>query len=476
MTDSRTLDVRNPRTGENDASINAWSAADLAAAASELRAAQPAWAARTPEQRVEILERWCNALQADAGDVIDALTLDTGRRKMAANEVYAIPFILAQAKRFAGEVFAPVPDETIAADSEVSFNTILQPYPLVGVISPWNFPLLLSLLDAISALVAGCAVMVKPSEITPRFVEPLQRSIDAVPELACVFRFVVGDGQTGAALIDEVDTVCFTGSVATGRKVGASAAANMIPAHLELGGKDPVLVLASADPKAAATAILRASVQATGQACQSLERVYVVADVYDEFIEALVSAANAVELNFPDINKGHVGPMIMEGQAGIIDAQIKDAVAKGATVETGGAVETHGGGLWIRPTVLTNVTHDMLVLQEETFGPVLPVMKVATAEEGINMANDSIYGLSGAVFGEESDAKQAAALMNGGAISINDGGLTTLAFEAEKDSYGLSGLGKSRMGQSGLQRFLRKKAIITRHGDAPDINSMGEAG
>jgi len=477
MSSARVLNVRNPRSGEDDATIRCWSVDDLTAEAGTLRSAQQAWAVRSYKERVDILQRWAASLQGEAGEaVLAALSIDTGRRMLAAGELRSIPFVVAQAARFAEEVFAEPDAQPLAADSEVTFSGMLQAYPLVGVISPWNFPLLLSLLDSIAALVAGSAVIVKPSEITPRFIEPLQESIDAIDELRGVFRLVSGDGETGAALIDTVDAICFTGSVATGKKVAAAAAANMIPAFLELGGKDPAIVLGSADPELAASTVLRASVQATGQACQSIERVYVVDTVYDAFVASLVEQAQQVELNYPDINNGHIGPLIMEGQAAVISAQLQDAVKHGATIHCGGEVEQHGGGLWIRPTVLTGVTHEMQVMLEETFGPVIPVMRVADAAAAVAMANDSHYGLSAAVIGDKQEARLVAESINAGAISINDGGLTTIAFEAEKDSYGLSGLGASRMGRSGLQRFLRKKALLTRHGAAPDISSMSEEG
>jgi len=467
------IDIRNPRTGEADTSLEMASAADLSSIAANLREGQAHWAALTWQERVQVLERWVAVLSSDA-DVLEALSTDTGRFRLAAGEIGGVPFVLSQWTRFAEIVFAPAADQALVADERVSFTTRLVPYPLVGVISPWNFPLLLSLLDSLAALVAGCAVIVKPSEITPRFVAPLQKTIDGIPELKNVLHFVVGDGAVGAELINNVDAVCFTGSVATGRKVAAAAAANMIPAHLELGGKDPVVVLASADVQHAAESILRASVQATGQACQSLERVYCDRSIYPEFLAALVKEAERVELNADDMREGHLGPIIMEGQASIIASQIDEAVAKGAVVQTGGKVENHNGGLWIRPTVLTDVTHEMEVIQEETFGPVLPVIAFDTVDEAVMLANDSQFGLSASVFGEPGEATDVAARINAGAISINDGGLTTIAFEAEKDSHGLSGLGHSRMGASGLKRFLRKKALITRHSGAVNIDSVKE--
>jgi succinate-semialdehyde dehydrogenase / glutarate-semialdehyde dehydrogenase len=463
------MDVRNPRTGKPDVT----DPANLAEICRGLALAQPDWAARSWQERVEILEIWVAAVTADT-ELLQALSKDTGRYRLAAGEIGGVPFVLSQWSRFAADVFVEPPSAALLADPDVSFTTQLFPYPVVGVISPWNFPLLLSLLDSLAALVAGCAVIVKPSEITPRFVAPLQKTIEAIPELCDVFAFVVGDGVLGAELINNVDTVCFTGSVATGRKVAAAAASNMIPAHLELGGKDPVVVLASADVAKAASLILRASVQATGQACQSLERIYVDRTIYPQFLAALTAEAERVELNSADLREGHLGPIIMEGQAAIIQSQINAAVAAGAKIVTGGQIENHGGGLWIRPTVLTGVTQAMEVIQEETFGPVLPVMAFDTVEEAIQLANDSQFGLSAAVFGDEREATEVALQLNGGAVSINDGGLTTIAFEAEKDSYGLSGLGSSRMGASGLKRFLRKKAIITRHAGGVGIESFRE--
>lgn len=467
------MDVRNPRTGQHHTRIDATTSGDLVVFCQELKKSQPEWAARSWEERVAVLETWVAAVSTDA-DVLDALSVDTGRHRLAAGEISGVSFALSQWARFAAEVFTAQSSRRLVADPDVTYTTRLFSYPLVGVISPWNFPLLLSLLDSLAALVAGSAVVAKPSEITPRFVAPLQKLIDASPELRPVFRFVIGDGRIGEELIKNVDTVCFTGSVTTGRKVAAAAAVNMIPAHLELGGKDPVIVLASADVQKAAVFILRASVQATGQACQSLERVYVARSIYPEFIKALISEAERVELNAKDIRHGHLGPIIMEAQANIIAGQVDAAIEAGAKRLTGGTVEDHNGGLWMRPTVLVDVTHDMDIIKEETFGPVLPVIAFDTLEQAIAFANDSEYGLSAAVFGEEAEATAVGVQINAGAISINDGGLTTIAFEAEKDSYGFSGLGRSRMGATGLKRFLRKKAILTRHAGGVDIDSLRE--
>ncbi len=425
-----------------------------------------------------MLKTWSAHLLDTAEPLIAALAADTGRHLLARSEVRAVAGMIAGNAVLAGHVLEPAGKpgtERASLPAGIGIQTQLIPYGLVGVISPWNFPLLLSMLDTISALVAGCAVLVKPSEVTPRFVAPLMASIEKFPELAAVLAFVTGDGQTGAALIDQVDAVCFTGSVPTGRKVGEACAARFIPAFLELGGKDPVIVLDSADPDRAAAIVLRASVQATGQACQSLERVYVDERIAPAFIDSLVRRAEAVELNFPDSHRGQVGPLIFERQAAVIAGQLEDAVAKGARVLSGGQIERHGGGLWLRPTVVTDVNHGMTLLTEETFGPVMPVIVFGDIEEGVRLANDSIYGLSAAVLGEETAALAVARRLNVGAVSINDGGLTTEVFDAEKNAFNLSGLGASRMGASGLLRFLRRKALLIQHGHARDISTLEEA-
>jgi len=351
----------------------------------------------------------------------------------------------------------------------------LVPYPLVGVISPWNFPLILALIDAIPALMAGCAVLVKPSEVTPRFIRPLMDALGEVPELQDVLALVEGDGATGQALVPLVDYVAFTGSVPTGRKVGEAAARAFIPASLELGGKDPFIVLASADPQAAARTALRASVVNTGQACQSIERIYVARAIAAPFIEALVEEAAKVQLNYPDINRGDIGPFIFARQAAIVQGHIDQAVAAGARVLAGGTVETLGGGKYLRPTVIVDVTPDMAVMREESFGPVLPVVIFDTVDEAVAQANESEFGLSGAVYaGSLDEAEAVGRRLAVGGVSLNDGSLTAIVWETEKSSFGLSGMGPSRMGDSGLLRFFRRQAIIRQRGTPLPLAAYGE--
>ena len=290
-----------------------------------------------------------------------------------------------------------------------------------------------------------------------------------------MLRFVSGDGRTGAALIEHVDAVAFTGSVATGKKVAVAAATAFIPAFLELGGKDPAIILEGSDIERAATAILRASVAATGQACQSLERVYVHQSQYDAFADLLAAKAAATKLSYPDPHDGIIGPLIFERQGEIIQSHLDDAIERGAAVRTGGEVKKLDGGLWIEPTVLTNVDHDMRIMREETFGPVVPVMAFADEAEAVRLANDSDYGLSAAVFGPtEEDALRVAEKINAGGVSVNDAGLTAMIFEEQKSAFRCSGMGPSRMGPSGLLRFFRQKALYLNRGGVMPIEVMAE--
>jgi len=470
------LAVFNPRTGESDYTIEPLDAAAIAELAKSLRKGQQTWAAMAPEERGNHLRSLAEAIERNREPLTAALTADTGRSAISVIEVESVIRTLNRWARTAPELIRQQQTSGDAtAIATITTSTRLVPYALVGVISPWNFPLTLALIDAIPALAAGCSVLIKPSEVTPRFIRPLMRAIAEVPQVAAVLSLIEGDGRTGAAMLGHIDFVAFTGSVATGRKVGESAARAFIPASLELGGKDPMLVLASADPVKAAETALRASVLNTGQACQSIERVYVARAIAEPFLAALVAGAKAVRLNVPDIRSGDIGPFIFAKQAEIVQAQIDDAVAKGARVLAGGRVETIEGGKYLRPTVLVDVTTDMSLMTEETFGPVIPVTLFDTVEEAVAHANSGIFGLSAAVLaGSVEEAETVAARINAGAVSINDGSLTGLVWEAEKSSFGHSGLGPSRMGDSGLLRFFRKQAIIRQSGAALPLAAYSE--
>ena len=469
------LPVRNPRTGEWDHEIPVTSPEDIASITTALRAAQAQWVAMGASGRAACLNRFADAVMAEVGPLGQALSIDTGRSTFAQFEaIKSVELIRMWAER-AG----PILDELAGAGQSgqvpaVHYQHRLIPYQVVAVISPWNVPLLLAMIDSLAALSAGCSVLLKPSEVTPRFIEPLQRALDAVPEMAAVLRIVTGGPETGKAMIEQVDAVCFTGSVKTGRQVSQQAAACFIPAFLELGGKDPAIVLPDADIPLAARAVIRSAIGMTGQACQSLERIYCHESIAEPFTEELLAQLKLLSLTCTEDGAGDIAPLIFERQVETIQAQVDDALAKGATCLLGGE-PVQAGGIWYPPTLLTNVTHDMLIMQEETFGPVIPVVVYSDVEEAVALANDSTFGLSAAVFSADADtAKAVAERLQVGAISINDASLTGIVNDVEKNSFRFSGMGGSRMGPAGLTRFLRKRALLIQTGEPAPVQLFSD--
>ncbi|MBO9576131.1 MAG: aldehyde dehydrogenase family protein [Sphingobium sp.] len=473
--DARTIPVRNPRTGQVDFLLPVTSPEDVAAKAARLREAQKGWAALGLDGRIAVMQRWLGEVGKRAHDISEADAVDTG----GCHTSYIQGFITM------GNIGGWIEDAKGALEKasynglskampSVEIRTQFVPYDLVGVIGPWNAPMMLVLLDAIPALFAGCAVLIKPSEVAPRWIEPLFESVRAVPELAAIFDFCQGDGETGKQIIDAVDLLCFTGSVPTGRKIAVHCAHRLIPCFLELGGKDPVIVTENADLDRATTAVLRGGVHANGMVCFSVERIYVARAIHDEFVAMLVEKAKAVRLNSDNPRAGHLHPFTFAPQAPIVERHLAEAVEKGATIHTGGKVEEIGGGLYMRPTVLTGVTHDMLVMKDETFGPVLPVMAYDSIDEAVALANDTIYGLTASVIaGSEGEALPIAQRVNAGAVFVQD---TFLTFAKNRtigtNSFGASGVGGgARTGPEAILRFVRRKALLTQHGAPADIQN-----
>jgi succinate-semialdehyde dehydrogenase/glutarate-semialdehyde dehydrogenase len=459
MTGRAGIPVRNPRSGQIDGHLQPAGPAELRSVAARLRAAQPAWRALGAGGRATALLQWHDALLRHEAAIGAALEHDTGRRIETGIELRSTRDMIT---RWASRAPGLLADSEPLPVSVPGFTSqrVWVPYVLVGVISPWNFPLLLALIDAVPALLAGCAVLVKPSEVTPRFVAPLRAAIEEVPVLASVLAFADGDAGTGAALIEVVDQVCFTGSVPTGRKVAVAAAQRFIPAQLELGGKDPAIVTDDTDLARAAAAIAWGGMANAGQSCLSLERVYVQASVYDEFLRLLVREVGRLRLNIDDVAHGEVGPIIAARQVEVVRRQLDDARARGATFACGGRL-LERGGTWCEPTVVADATHDMLVVNEESFAPLLAVLCFDADAEAVELANRTAYGLSAAVFcNDPARAEALAGRLEAGAISIDDAALTALIHEGEKQAFKASGLGGSRMGSASIFRFLRAQARL----------------
>lgn len=464
------MKIKNPRTGQYYYEIFPPTFDDLKYKTKSMRKAQVVWKESGIEHRITTMKAWKDVVIKNKEKLIDALCMDTGRKWETILEVDLVATSIDRWSNIAKDFFS----ETSRKKSSIPFLEIEQgyePLSLVGVISPWNFPLLLSLIDTIPALLAGSAVIVKPSELTPRFIEVIQKTINQVPDLLGVLNYTEGAGQTGADLCKLTDLICFTGSTETGRKVYQAASDNFIPVFLELGGKDAAIVTETSDIERATSAILWGSVANAGQSCLSIERIYVHRNIYHQFLSRLVGKANLLQLAYPTMDSGQIGPIISEKQVTIINNQLNDAFKKGAILKAGSKqCEELGGGFYCRPTILTNVTHDMKVMTEETFGPILPVMMYANPTEAIEFANNTQYGLSGAVFaGTEEEAMKIAGKMNCGAVSINDAALTAIMHEGEKSSFKMSGIGGTRMGPAALKRFLKQKAYLinTQNGKDP---------
>jgi acyl-CoA reductase-like NAD-dependent aldehyde dehydrogenase len=334
-----------------------------------------------------------------------------------------------------------------------------RPYPVVGVISPWNFPLALALGDAVPALQAGAAVVVKPSEFTPLGFADVVKAWKEEIGAPDVFDCVHGAGEVGGNLVDNVDYVQFTGSDRTGRKVMARAAETLTPVSLELGGKDPMIVLADANIDRAANAATWGAMYNAGQVCLSVERIYVEEPAYDEFVAKLTKEVGSLRQGSDGRGFGKdVGSMTSPNQRAVVEDHVEDALASGARALTGGKA-VDGPGDYYEPTVLVDVDHTMKVLRDESLGPVVGVLKVRDSEEAVRLANDSRYGLAASVFGEKNRAESIARRIDAGAVNVNDVITNYIAVDVPMGGWKESGIG-FRHGEYGIKKYTRPESII----------------
>jgi acyl-CoA reductase-like NAD-dependent aldehyde dehydrogenase len=455
--------VENPATGQVIARVPDLGSDAVAEFARRGRAAQPAWEALGFEGRGQVLRRAQKWLLDNAERVVETIVSETGKAwedAQAAELAYgasAFGFWAKQAPKY-------LADERVKSASVFVKGKRLvlryRPLGLVGVIGPWNYPLTNSFGDCIPALAAGNSVILKPSEVTPLTSLLLAEGLRECGLPADVFQVATGRGATGEALIDAVDMIMFTGSTATGRKVMARAAQTLTPVSLELGGKDPMIVLSDADLERAANAAVYYSMLNTGQTCISIERVYVEAPVYDAFVAKVTDKARALRHGSPaGPGSVEVGAMTHGPQVDIVERHVEDARAKGARVLVGGA---RGGraGNWFEPTVLADVDHDMAIMREETFGPTLPIMRVADADEAVRLANDSPYGLGASVFsGDAARGEAIARRLESGSVCVNDALVNYYALELPMGGAKASGMGY-RHGPGGIRKFTQHQALL----------------
>ncbi|HEX2129429.1 MAG TPA: aldehyde dehydrogenase family protein [Solirubrobacterales bacterium] len=462
--------VVNPATGETLATVPELGAGEVQALVASARAVQPQWEALGYEGRAEVLLAARNWLVANGERVVTTICAETGRppdETQFAELAYGVSALEFWAK----QASAYLSDEEIESASPFVRGRRLvvryAPLGVVGVIGPWNYPFNNSFGDCIPALAAGNSVVLKPSEVTPLTSLLMAQMLAECGLPDGVFRVATGRGETGAALVDEVDFVMFTGSVETGKKVMARAARTLTPVSLELGGKDPMIVLADADLERAANAAVSYGLNNSGQVCISVERIYVEDPVHDEFIERLTEKVRALRQGPPGPpGTVDVGAIIFEPQLDLIDAHVKDAVAKGARVLTGGE-RLPGPGRFYPPTVLADVDHSMRCMVEETFGPTLPVMRVGDADEAVALANDGPYGLQASVWTrDEVRGEQIARRIEAGVACVNDAQVNYGALELPMGGWKSSGLG-SRHGADGIRKYTKRQSLMIVPGYAP---------
>ncbi|WP_329413297.1 aldehyde dehydrogenase family protein [Nocardia vinacea] len=452
------IHVRRPADGSPLEDVKIHDATQVTEIAARLRQAQVEWEGIGVRGRTEWLSRMRQWLLDNEDRLIEISREEGGRvRNEPLLETILMVEVIDYYTRVASKLMSP---KRVRGASPLvlgkRFTVNRSPYPLVGVIGAWNFPLLLTFGDAIAALFAGSAVLLKPSEVTPLAVRELVRGwrdeIGAPP----VLDILLGGGETGAALVDAADFIQFTGSVATGKRVAQRAAETVTPISLELGGKDPCLVLDGANLNRAVNCAVYGGFANNGQVCMGFERVYVEAGVYDEFVERVVAKVKSLRSGIDD--HSDIGALTSAPQIDIVDAQVRDAVAKGAKVLTGGH-RMNRPGTWYAPTVLVDVDHSMTIMREETFGPVLPIVRVADVDEAVCLANDSEFGLSATIFADTTKrAEQIAARLEVGAVNINDFLANMTCAELPQGGWKNSGIG-SRASASGLLKFTRTKVI-----------------
>ena len=455
------IEVLNPATGATVGSVAIDSPQSVAETVARVRANQAEWEALGVEGRYRWLGKLRDWMLDNSERIADMMQAETGKvRADTATEVIyltdLINFYGTKAAKFIG-------DETVRPHSPLAASKKLmvqyRPYPVVGVISPWNFPLALALGDAIPALQAGAAVVVKPSEFTPLGIDDIIEAWREEIGGPDVFARVHGTGETGGALVDNVDFIQFTGSDRTGRKVMARAADTLTPVSLELGGKDPMIVLSDADLDRAANAATWGSMFNSGQVCLSVERIYVEEPAYDEFVAKLTKEVGALRQGADGKTpEKDVGAMTSPNQRAVVEAHVEDALAKGAKALTGGK-RVDGPGDYFEPTVLVDVDHSMTVMRDETFGPVVGVMKVRDSEQALQLANDTRYGLAGSVFGEKERAERVGRRIEAGAVNVNDVIVNYVLMDVPMGGWKESGIG-FRHGEYGIKKYCRPESII----------------
>ncbi|HBB86494.1 MAG TPA: succinate-semialdehyde dehydrogenase [Blastocatellia bacterium] len=464
----------DPGTGAEIGRAPLSSTEDVKVAVERARSAQPAWANLSFRERRRVILRARALLLAEADEIAQLISHETGKPVAEALAMEIVPTLDAM------HYFAHAAENLLRPQKidigqyglmGRSSRLIFKPVGIVGIISPWNFPLATPAQEIVMALMAGNAVVLKPSELTPLIALKIGEIFARAGLAGGLLEIVTGDGSTGAALVDaRVDKIMFTGSVATGKRVASAAAKYLTPVVLELGGKDPMIILADADINNAARGAVWGAFANSGQACASVERCYVQESIADKFVERVVAETKALKQGLGSDPGIDVGSMSNERQLQIVSDHVDDAKARGAQVLTGGRRAMNLRGLFYEPTVLTNVDHRMMIMRDETFGPVLPVMTFKTEAEAIELANDSPYGLTASIWTRNiARGQRIAALVHAGTVMVNEVVYTHGIAQTPWGGVKESGYGRTH-GRMGLLELVNAQHVhVNRIPFLPDL-------
>ncbi|MGQ3328049.1 succinic semialdehyde dehydrogenase [Halorubrum sp. FL23] len=455
------LDVFAPATAERIGSVPACDTDTVDAAVERAREAQAEWAATPARERAAVLDRFGDLVLDRREELLDLLQIETGKsRRTAVEELFDVPTGCGYLAETAPGVLADERRASVAPGVTTATVTY-DPVGVVGVISPWNYPLTLSMADALPALVAGNAVVCKPDEKTPYGALALGELLEVAGLPDGLFQVVTGEGSTvGPALVDAVDHVAFTGSTETGRVVAERAGRNLVDCSLELGGNNPLVVLDDADVDEAARGAVQACFSNAGQLCLSAERIYVAEPLYDAFVDAFVRETERLTLGTGYDYDAAVGSLIDAAQLDRVQSHVEDARERSSTVLTGGRARPDVAPYCYEPTVLADVDPDATAACEETFGPVVSVAPVPDTDSAIAAANDSPHGLNASVWtGDRDRGVDVAREIDCGTVNVNDAFLATWgATDAPMGGFGDSGLGR-RHGPEGIRRYIDSRTI-----------------